>query len=221
MAAGRRPRDPRPPEDADEDVLPLRARVLRGAEHAHVPGVSRASGCAAGRQPPRGRVDDQARPRARLRDRRRGRLLAQELLLSRQPEGLPDLAVRPAALRRRLAARARPRGRTRDRLRACAPRGGRGEDDSRRRRNRAEGRLGVLADRLQPRRHAARRDRHAAGHSLRRRGCALPAPAAADDRRARDLRRGDGEGHAARRRERLSPSSRRATSCVRAGSSRT
>ena len=66
-------------------------------------------GRAAGREPQGGRVDDQARPRARLRDRRRGRLRAEELLLSRQPEGLPDLAVRPAALRRRLAARARDR----------------------------------------------------------------------------------------------------------------
>ena len=69
--------------------------------------------------------------------------------------------------------------------------------------HRPQGRLGVLARRLQPRRHAARRDRDAAGHPLGRRGGALPAPAAADDRRARHLRRGDGEGHAARRRERL------------------
>ena len=67
---------------------------------------------------------------------------------------------------------------------------------------------GALAHRLQPRRHAARRDRHAAGHPLRRRGRALPATAAPDDRRARDLRRGDGEGHAARRRERLRPAGR-------------
>ena len=31
LGTGHRPRDPRPPEDADEDVLPLRARVLRAA----------------------------------------------------------------------------------------------------------------------------------------------------------------------------------------------
>src|SRR5437870_3093450 len=33
----RRARDPCPPEDADEDVLPVRARVLRRTEYAHVP----------------------------------------------------------------------------------------------------------------------------------------------------------------------------------------
>ena len=65
----------------------------------------------------------------------RGRLRAQELLLSRQPEGLPDLAVRAAAVRGRVAARARGRRRPRDRLRARAPRGGRGEDRPRRRRD--------------------------------------------------------------------------------------
>ena len=41
--AGHRPRDPRPAEDAHEDVLPLRERVGRRAEHAHLPGLPRAS----------------------------------------------------------------------------------------------------------------------------------------------------------------------------------
>ena len=45
----------------------------------------------------------------------------------------------------------------------------------------------------------------AAGPPLGRRREALPAAAAADDRRARHLRRGDGEGHVARRRQRLRP----------------
>ena len=75
----------------------------------------------------------------------------------------------------------------------------------------ATGRIGrrrLLARRLQPRRHAAARDRHAARHPLGRRGDALPPAPAADDRRARHLRRGDGEGHAARRRQRLGAQAR-------------
>ena len=61
----------------------------------------------------------------------------------------------------------------------------------------------VLARRLQPRRHAAARDRDRAGHPLGRGGEALPPAAAADGRRARHLRRRDGEGDAARRCQRL------------------
>ena len=60
-----------------------------------------------------------------------------------------------------------------------------------------------------------------AGPSLRRRGRPLPPAAATDDRRARDLRRGDGEGHAARRRERLRARARRRRATGRAGRSRT
>ena len=116
----RRARDPRPPEDADEDVLPLRARVRR-------PSRTRA------------RARSASRTRARCRWRtaqavewtiklglalgceiaEQRRLRAQELLLSGQPEGLPDLPVRPAALRRRAARR--PGGRRRSRSSAsCA-----------------------------------------------------------------------------------------------------
>ena len=86
-------------EDADEDVLPLHERLRRRAEHADVPGLPRLPGRAAGAEPAGDRGDDQARPRARLRDRRARRLPPQELLLSRQPEGVPDLPVRRAALR--------------------------------------------------------------------------------------------------------------------------
>ena len=57
-------------------------------------------------------------------------------------------------------------------------------------------------------RNAAGRDRHRAGHPLRGRGEALPPAPAADHRRARHLRCGDGEGHAARRRQRLRPPGR-------------
>ena len=48
LGAGHRPRDPRPAEDADEDVLPLPGRFRRGGEHADVPGVPRLPGRAAG-----------------------------------------------------------------------------------------------------------------------------------------------------------------------------
>ena len=41
LGAGHRPRDPHPPEDADEDVLPLRGRLPRAREHAHLPGLPR------------------------------------------------------------------------------------------------------------------------------------------------------------------------------------
>ena len=37
MGDGRRARDPRPAEDADEDVLPLRERPRSRGEHAHLP----------------------------------------------------------------------------------------------------------------------------------------------------------------------------------------
>ena len=74
--------------------------------------------------------------------------------------------------------------------------------------DRANRRRRLLARRLQPRRHAARRDRHRAGHPLVRRRQALPAAAAADDRRARRLGRGDGKGHASRRRQRLGTTGR-------------
>ena len=95
--------------------------------------------------------------------------------------------------------------RPRDRDRPRAPRGGRGEDDARGRPHGPDRRRRLLARRLQPRRHAAGRDRHRPGHPLRRGRAPLPAAAAADDRRAGDLGRGDGEGDAARRRERLGP----------------
>src|SRR3954468_10719286 len=101
-----RARDPRSPEDADEDVLPLRGRLLRPAEHAYVPGLSRVPRRVAGAESESRRLDDPARPRARLFDPGARDLPPQELLLPGQPEGVPGLAVRPAALRRRELRRA-------------------------------------------------------------------------------------------------------------------
>ena len=92
-----------------------RERLRRRAEHADVPGVPRVSRCAAGAEPARDRGDDQARPRARLHDRRARGLPPQELLLSRPAEGVPDQPVRRAALRGRQARRPDRRRRRDDR----------------------------------------------------------------------------------------------------------
>ena len=134
------------------------------------------------------------------------------------PKGYQISQYEAAALRPRRADGAdagRRRGR---RHHARAPRGGRGEDGARGRRDGAERRRRLLARRLQPGRHAAARDRQRAGHPLGRRGRPLPAAAAADDRRARRLRRGDGEGHDARRRQRVGAQARRGRASGRAGS---
>ena len=203
MGGRHRPRGARASQDEDEDVLPLRARIRRRREHENLPRVPRAPGRAAGSERACDRAHDQARPRARLRDLEPRDLRAQELLLSRPAEGLPDQPVRGPALRPGHVRHPDRRRRGNGRHRARASRGGRGEDGARGRRDRPERRRRLLARRLQPRRDAADRDRERAGPPLGRRGRPLPAPAAADDRRARRLRRGDGEGHAARGRERL------------------
>ena len=98
VGAGDRARDPRPAEDADEDVLPLPRRLRRRREHADVPGLPRLPGGAARAEPHGDRVGRQARPRARLRDRAARRLRAQELLLPRPAEGLSDFPVRSSVL---------------------------------------------------------------------------------------------------------------------------
>ena len=89
-----------------------------------------------------------------------------------------------------------------DRDHARASRGGRGEERARRRVG-PHPRCDGDARRLQPRRHAARRDRHRARHPRRRDGEALPAAPAPDGRRARALGRRAREGLDALRRQRL------------------
>ena len=192
--AGHRARDPRPARDHDEDVLRLRAELRRPAEHAHLLGLPRPAGIAAGRQRPRDPLRPADRAGARLRAGGALGLPPQELLLSGPAEGLPDLPVRRAAVpRRRAGRRAHP---------PRAPRGGRGEADPRRR-ERAHPRLRALGRRLQPRRHAARRDRHRARPALGGAGARVARAAARDAARARRERREHGGGLAARRRERL------------------
>ena len=137
LGNGRRARDPRAAEDAHEDVLPLRGRLRSGGEHPDVPRLPRLPRRAAGDEPDGDRVDRQARPRARLRDRAARRVRAQELLLPRSPEGLSDLAIRYAFLRKWQDDSSDAGGRPRGRHRARPPRGGRGEDRPHGRRRRA------------------------------------------------------------------------------------
>ena len=90
-----------------------------------------------------------------------------------------------------------------------------------RRRVRADPRLRRLAGRLQPRRHAAGRDRHRAGHPLGGRGPRVGTAAADDDPPARRLRREHGGGQPPGGREHLDPPGRAQTSWARRPSSRT
>ena len=71
---------------------------------------------------------------------------------------------------------------------------------------------GALARRLQPRRHAAGRDRDRARPARRRHGPRVAAAPANDDQGDRRLGREHGGGEPALRRERLDPSGRHATS---------
>src|SRR5579884_529846 len=128
MGDGHRPRDPRPAADGVQDVLRVLGRLRGAAQHQRVPRVSRPPGRApraqrAGREARRARG-----PRPRVHRAPAQRVRAQELFLSRPPQGLPDLAVRAAARHRREprlpVARAR-RGRRHHR--AAARGGGRGE----------------------------------------------------------------------------------------------
>ena len=137
--------------------------------------------------------------RARLRGRPAVDLPPQELLLPRPAEGLPDQPVRHSARGRRAARRrAHPSG---------AHGGGRREAQPRRRLG-PDPRLRRLARRLQPRRHAAGRDRHRARHRRSGEGPGVAGAAANDAPPARRLRREHGGGQPALRRQRLGPAGR-------------
>ena len=169
VRARHRPGDPRPAQHPHEDVLRLRAVVQRPAEHPHLPGVPGAAGRAARGQRAGGPLRAHDRPGARLRDRRALAVPPQELLLSRPPEGLPDLPVRRAAVpwrppRRRPHPPRPPRGGRRQ----AEPPGDERPDPRRR------PKLG----RLQPRRHAAGRDRDRARPALARAGARVAGAAA-------------------------------------------
>ena len=84
-----------------EDVLRLPDRVRRRAQHPGLPGVPRPARGAAGRQRQGRRVGDPDRAGAQLRDRAVVPVRAEELLLPGHAEELPDLAVRRADRLRR------------------------------------------------------------------------------------------------------------------------
>ena len=199
VGAGHRPRDPRPAGHADEDVLRVREPVRRRAEHAHLPALPRPSRRAAGDQRGGGREGAGDRAGAELRDPRAVAVPPQELLLSGQPQGVPDQPVRRADLRARAPRRRGRPGRHRPR----PPRGGRREAGARRRRGRADRRRRRLAGRLQPLRHAAGRDRHRARPALARAGGRVPRAAAQHAAHDRRVRLRHGEGLDALRRQRL------------------
>ncbi|CAA9470548.1 MAG: Aspartyl-tRNA(Asn) amidotransferase subunit B @ Glutamyl-tRNA(Gln) amidotransferase subunit B, partial [uncultured Solirubrobacteraceae bacterium] len=197
--AGRRPRDPRPAQDAHQDVLLVRAVLRRGPEHAHLPGLPRSARLAAGGQRPGDPLRADDGDGIRLRHRRALDLPPQELLLSRPVQGLPDLPVRRAAVHRRAPGRrADP---------PHPPRGGRREARPRRRVG-AHPRVRFQRGRLQPRRHAVGRDGHRARPALGGGGARLAHPAARDAAPARRLGRQHGGGVAALRRQRLRASAR-------------
>ena len=206
LRAGHRPGDPRPARHPHEDVLRLRAELRRAAEHAHLPGLPRPARHAAGRQRPGGALRADDGPGAGLRDRPAVDLPPQELLLSRPGQELPDLPVRHPDLPRRPAGRRAPA--------PDPPGGGRGEARAHRRVG-PDPRRGRVDRRLQPRRHAAVRDRHRARPPLGRAGARLAQPAARHAPPARRERREHGGGVAALRRQRLHPARRAAPSWAR------
>ena len=222
LGAGDRPGDPRPAEDADEDVLPLPGGLRRRREHADVPGVPRLPRRAAGAEP-RGAIEWTLKLGLAL-----GCEIAPRAVFARKNYFYPDLPKGyqisqydlPSCINGKVIVPTSDGdheiGIVRAHLEEDAAKtthvGGAHRADRRRR---------LLARRLQPRRHAARRDRDRARHPLGRGGEAVPAAAAPDDRRARHL------GRARWRRARCastptSPSARPArTSCERAARSRT
>ena len=142
-----------------------------------------------------------------LRGPRHVRLRAEELLLSRPPEGLPDLPVRPAARDRRpVEVRGEGGDAARDPPQPDPPRGGRRQVDARGAVGRRPGRR--LARRPEPRRHPARRDRHGARPPLAGGGLRLPRPAPPARPLGRRLRRQHGGRLPALRRERLAAARR-------------
>ena len=133
----------------------------------------------------------------------RARLRPQELLLSRSAEGIPDLAVRPAARRAAGARRSGARRRHADRVRHHPPAHGGGRGKS------IHDRFpGVDRRRPQSRGRAAHRDRERARHALAR---ARPARTSARSSRSSstrdvsDVQHGGGQPARGRERQRAPP----------------
>ena len=184
LRAGARLRGARRAEHRDQDVLGggqprPRAQPRSCAQHAGRPRRHGSSRVAARRQRAGGALLDLAGSRARLPDRPVEPLRAQELLLPRPRQELPDQPVRradrvrgPGRGRARRRHPVRDPDRTRAHGRGCRQAHPHGWCD------RSHPGRGVLARRLQPCRRSARRNRHEA--DLRRR-----APRARARRRVR------------------------------------
>ena len=160
--AGHRARNPRPAADRVEDLLRLQHRVRRARRtRTSARSASAFPGALPVLNRARRRLRHPRRARARLHDPRDVDLRAQELLLSRPAEGLPDLAVRAAA---RDAAGSSSTGRA---VRIGITRIHMEEDAGK---SLHEGFADSIAQdlrRLQPQRRAAHRDRHRARPALR------------------------------------------------------
>ena len=158
-----------------------------------------APGRPAGAERDGGQARDAGGPRARVHRARPQHLRAQELLLSRPPQGIPDLAVREPARDRRvgLVSVARPRRRHGD-DRAPPYGGGRGEVAAR---PLPEAHRGGS----EPLRRTVDRDRDRSRFPIGAGGARLPAHAQTGARVRRHLRVRHGEGQSARGRERLDP----------------
>ena len=144
---------------------------------------------------------DARRARDGLHDRGNVGVRAEELLLPRPAEGLPDLAVRPAARDARNGRASRGRRRQGDPPEPHPPRGGRRQVDAR---VPVGGRAhGLLARGPESLRHAAHRDRDGARSLVRGRGARVPRPPAPARALGRRVGRQHGRGLAPLRRERL------------------
>ena len=188
------------------------------AEHPGLPGLPGAARRDAGDQPDRRRVRHPDRARAELHDRVVVPVRPEELLLPGHAEELPDLAVRRTDRRRRVSGRRRRRGEAvRVEIERAHMEEDTGKSTARRRRDRPDPRRRVLAAGLQPGRRAAGRDRHEDRSSARRPSAPAVARAYVDRAArpahvARRVRRPDGPGLAALRREPVADA-RPATRC--------
>src|SRR5438128_2039946 len=93
-----RSRSSRSAQDALENVLRVSGGVRRRAEYAHLPGLPRPAGRAAGDEPRSTAHDGADRADAGLRYRADLQVRPQKLFLSGHAEELSDLAIRHAVL---------------------------------------------------------------------------------------------------------------------------
>ena len=207
LGSRHRSRDAHAAVDGVEDFFRRVDDVRCAAQHAGVGRGHRAAGRAAGAQSRGRRAGDPLRPGRRRRDQPPQRVRAQELLLSRPAEGLPDLAIRNSRREGRRADDRHRQRRENDPADARASRGGRRQVAAR----------GIAGDggrrfrhRPQSRRHAAARNRVGARPAqLGRSRCVCEeAPRARDV--DRHLRRQHAGGKLPLRRERLGAPRRRA-----------